>query len=76
MPAAEVPSGIQHLKNLQTLDFLEICREFILSMQPDGGQDYWKVKNITTVRFKYRIKGEQYQMYKLSVSDLLERLRE
>uniref|UniRef100_A0A2N9FJ26 Disease resistance protein RPM1-like n=1 Tax=Fagus sylvatica TaxID=28930 RepID=A0A2N9FJ26_FAGSY len=72
----EVPSGIQLLKNLQTLDFSEICREFALSMQPDGGQDYWKVKNITTVRFKYRIKGEQYQMYKLGVSDLLERLRE
>ncbi|KAM3694181.1 hypothetical protein ACJW31_07G040800 [Castanea mollissima] len=71
----EVPSGIQHLKNLTTLDFLELCREFALSIQPDGGQDYWKIKTITTVRFKYRIKGELYQMYKLGVSDLLERLR-
>ncbi|KAB8855505.1 hypothetical protein FH972_026777 [Carpinus fangiana] len=71
----EVPSGIQHLKSLRNLDFYEMPREIVLSMQPDGGKDYWKVKKVTTVCFWYRIKGEQYQKYRLGDSELLERLQ-
>ncbi|XP_059436286.1 disease resistance protein RPM1-like [Corylus avellana] len=71
----EVPSGIQHLKSLKIIDFYEMQRDFVLHLQPDRGKDYWKVKKVTTIHFGYRIKGEQYQIYKLGESDLLERLQ-
>jgi disease resistance protein RPM1 len=71
----EVPAGIQHLKSLKILDFYEMDREFVLRMQPDGGEDYWKVKKVITIRLRYRIKGERYQIYKLGDSNLLERLQ-
>jgi disease resistance protein RPM1 len=71
----ELPSGIQHLERLKIIDFYEMQGEFVLQMQPNGGEDYWKVKKVTTIRFKYRIKGEQYQIYKLGDSNLLEHLQ-
>jgi len=72
----ELPSGIQHLESLKILNFYEIQREFVLRMQPDTGEDYWKVKKVTTIRLKYKIKEERCQIYKLGDSDLLERLQE
>jgi disease resistance protein RPM1 len=36
----EVPSGIQHLESLKMINFYEMQREFVLRMQPDGGEDY------------------------------------
>jgi disease resistance protein RPM1 len=72
----ELPSGIQHLESLKILDFYEMQREFVLRMLPDTGEDYWKVKEVTTICLRYRIKGERYQIYKLGDSDLLERLQE
>jgi disease resistance protein RPM1 len=71
----EVPAGIQHLKSLKILDFYEMDGEFVLRMQPDGGEDYWKIKKVTTIHLRYRIKGERYQIYKLGDSNLLERLQ-
>jgi disease resistance protein RPM1 len=71
----EVPTGIQHLESLKLIDFYEMHKEFVLRMQPDGGEDYWKVQKVTTIRLRYRIKGEQYQIYKLGDSNLLERLQ-
>jgi disease resistance protein RPM1 len=71
----ELPVGIQHLKSLKILDFYEMHGDFVLRMQPDGGEDYWKVKKVTTIRLRYRIKGERYQIYQLGDSDLLERLQ-
>ncbi|XP_059454970.1 disease resistance protein RPM1-like [Corylus avellana] len=71
----EVPSGIQHLESLKLIDFYEMQREFVLRMQPDGGEDYWKVHNVTTICLRYRIKGERYQIYYLVDMDLLERLQ-
>ncbi|XP_059436279.1 disease resistance protein RPM1-like [Corylus avellana] len=72
----EVPSGFLHLKSLKILDFYEMQVEFVLCMLPDGGQDFWKVKKVTTIHVMYRIKRERYQIYKLNESDLLERLQE
>jgi disease resistance protein RPM1 len=72
----ELPSGIQHLESLKILNFYEMQREFVLRMQPDTGEDYWKVKKVTTIRLKYKIKEERCQIYKLGDSDLLERLQE
>jgi disease resistance protein RPM1 len=58
----ELPSGIQHLERLKIIDFYEMQGEFVLRMQPNGGEDYWKVKKVSTIRLRYRIKGERYQI--------------
>ena len=71
----EVPSGIHNLKNLKQLQFLEITREFVLSMQPDEGPDFWKVKHIPFVYFYYRTKGENYKWYKIGHPELLKCLQ-
>ncbi|GMY30894.1 disease resistance protein RPM1-like [Fagus crenata] len=61
----EVPSGIHHLKSLKHLQFYNMPREFVLSLQPDEGPDFWKVKHIPSVEFWYRTKGEYYKLYKI-----------
>ena len=71
----EVPYVIYHLKRLKTLEFLYMPREFVLSMQPDEGPDFWKVKHVPFVCFWYRIQGERYKTYKLGDLELLEHLR-
>ncbi|XP_059440116.1 disease resistance protein RPM1-like [Corylus avellana] len=65
----EVPSGIQHLENLKTLDFSEVPRNFLLGMQPDGGKDYWIVKKVPTIRFRYRLKENDIK-YTSSVTQI------
>nr|POF03101.1 putative disease resistance rpp8-like protein 4 [Quercus suber] len=47
----EVPSGIHHLKNLKQLRFDEMPTEFVLSLQPDEGFNFGKVKHIPSVTF-------------------------
>ncbi|GMP78482.1 hypothetical protein CsSME_00034402 [Camellia sinensis var. sinensis] len=47
----EVPSGIHHLKNLKTLEFVGMPEEFIDRMEPkpNQGKDYWIVEHIPRV---------------------------
>ena len=71
----EVPSGIHHLKSLKYLQFNEMPTEFVLSLQPDEGPDFGKVKHIPSVTFWYRTHGEYYKSYELGDSELLERLQ-
>ena len=71
----EVPFGIYHLKGLKTLEFFDMQNEFVLSMQPKEGHDFWKVEHVSVVIFWYRIQGEQYKTYKLGDSKLLELLQ-
>ena len=71
----EVPLGIHHLKSLKNLDFYEMPSEFVLSLQPDEGHDFWKVKHVLSVRFWYRIQGENYKIYMLDDPELLNLLR-
>ena len=71
----EVPSGIHHLKSLKKLKFWEMQTEFILSLQPDEGPNFGKVKHIPFVTFWYRTHGEDYIWYTLGNSTLLKRLR-
>ncbi|KAL0000476.1 hypothetical protein SO802_014257 [Lithocarpus litseifolius] len=47
----EMPSGIQNLKSLKFLDFYEMLTELVLSLQPDEGLDFWKVKHVPFVVF-------------------------
>ncbi|KAL0010404.1 hypothetical protein SO802_005512 [Lithocarpus litseifolius] len=72
----EVPSGIYHLKNLKTLEALDLSKEFVLSMQPDEGHDFWKVKHVPSVIFRYWIRGLHCIVYKLGDPELLEILRD
>ncbi|GMY32034.1 disease resistance protein RPM1-like [Fagus crenata] len=69
----EVPSDIHHLKSLKHLQFVEMPRELVLSLQPDEGPDFWKVNHIPSVDFWYRIKGENYKRYKIGHPELLKR---
>ena len=70
-----MPSGIHHLKSLKILKFYEMPTEFVLSLQPDEGPDFGKVKHIPRVEFWYWTQGEQSYGYNLGHTELLERLK-
>lgn len=62
----EVPSGIQHLRALKTLEFYDMPDDFGLSMVPNGGHHYNVVRHIPDVRFYYkRDGGKRFGMYPL-----------
>ena len=68
---------IQHLQNLKFLDITDMPREFVIALQPEGGTDYWKIQHIPSVTFWYYAGGaDNYYVYKLGSSKLLERLQE
>ncbi|KAL6291393.1 hypothetical protein ACE6H2_008903 [Prunus campanulata] len=50
----EVPSGIHHLRNLRTLRFVDMPKEFPRPMYPNNGQRYWVVEYIQDVLFSYK----------------------
>ncbi|KAL7176926.1 hypothetical protein ACSBR2_030291 [Camellia fascicularis] len=58
----EVPSGIHHLRNLKTLEFIGMPEEFIDRMEPkpNQGKDYWIVEHIPHVSFWSRIDKQKY----------------
>ncbi|KAL2901557.1 Disease resistance protein RPM1 [Bienertia sinuspersici] len=62
-----VPSGICHLRNLTSLRFYDVSKEFAFKLLP-GGQDFWVVEHIQTVLFHYQLQGERYRT--CTVSDL------
>ncbi|KAL0000446.1 hypothetical protein SO802_014227 [Lithocarpus litseifolius] len=45
----EVPSGIQHLKNLKELGFWEMPKEFEESLDPEQGLNYWIVEHVPVI---------------------------
>ncbi|KAK2439923.1 disease resistance protein RPM1 [Trifolium repens] len=45
----EVPSGIKHLDNLKVINFTEMPAEFVESIVPDNGKDYWIIKHVPLV---------------------------
>ncbi|XP_048323632.2 disease resistance protein RPM1-like [Ziziphus jujuba] len=61
----EVPSGIQHLKNLQYLCFYDMSEEFKDSMLPEGGQHYEIVQHVPYVGISYRRDGGKYETFRL-----------
>lgn len=71
----EVPVGIQHLGNLKVLVIYCMPSEFVLSMQPDGGSEHWKIEHVPLVLFWYRGQGRSYISYKLGEPALLDHLQ-
>ncbi|WJX36564.1 hypothetical protein P8452_24428 [Trifolium repens] len=49
----EVPSGIKHLDNLKVINFTEMPAEFVESIVPDNGKDYWIIKHVPLQASKY-----------------------
>ncbi|KAM1054466.1 hypothetical protein ACFX2I_001811 [Malus domestica] len=58
----EVPSGIQHLRNLSSLRFVDMPKEFRQHMDPNNGQHYWIVEHIQDVLFSYKL-GQRCDVY-------------
>ena len=48
---------IQRLRNLQLLECYDMPDEFVLRLQPEGGSEYWKVKHVPSVIFRYHLRG-------------------
>lgn len=44
-----VPTGIQHLKKLEVLNIPDTPTEFVRSIDPNGGKDYWIVEHVPRV---------------------------
>ncbi|XVF18647.1 hypothetical protein REPUB_Repub11eG0040700 [Reevesia pubescens] len=65
----EVPANICNLKHcLQTLEFVDMPKEFVRQILPNEGPDYWKVEQIPNVHCVYRTAGRQrwhHDTYKL-----------
>ncbi|GMN67473.1 hypothetical protein TIFTF001_036530 [Ficus carica] len=66
---------LQHLRNLQLLECYDMPDEFVLRLQPEGGSEYWKVKHVPTVIFRYHIRGNQYVSYRLGEPGLIDRVK-
>ncbi|XP_034889246.1 disease resistance protein RPM1 [Populus alba] len=47
----EVPSGIQHLKNLKQLSLAKMSDEFNERLSPNNGQDHWIVKHVPVLQY-------------------------
>ncbi|TQD81082.1 hypothetical protein C1H46_033353 [Malus baccata] len=66
----EMPSSIHHLRNLTTLRFVNMLKEFQCDVDPKNGQHYWIVKHIRDVLFSYKF-GTRcgiYETHNLRVS--------
>ncbi|GMN27279.1 hypothetical protein TIFTF001_044102 [Ficus carica] len=60
----EVPLGIQHLRNLKMLQFMDTPNELRESMDPNGGPNYQIVQHVPSVYFGCE-HGEGYKVYRL-----------
>ena len=51
-----LPSGIEHLSKLKSLEFYDMPNELIMTLRPDidgDGADYWKVKHVPEINSTY-----------------------
>ncbi|CAL9008558.1 unnamed protein product, partial [Prunus brigantina] len=58
----EVPSSIHHLRNLTTLRFINMPKEFQRDVDPKNGQHFWIVEHIRDVIFSYK-SGTKFGIY-------------
>ncbi|XP_024018572.1 putative disease resistance RPP13-like protein 3 [Morus notabilis] len=66
---------IQQLTSLKSIEILDMPREFVLGLQPDGGPYYWKIQHAPSVKFCYKNRAGKPDVYKLGCSALLQRLQ-
>ncbi len=59
----EMPSGIQHLRNLKELSFLEMAKDFKASFYPE---QEWIVEHLPVVNFLNEKVGTGYYNYETS----------
>uniref|UniRef100_A0A2N9FHG7 Uncharacterized protein n=1 Tax=Fagus sylvatica TaxID=28930 RepID=A0A2N9FHG7_FAGSY len=58
----EVPSGIQHLRNLKDLRFFDMPKEFEESLDPEQGSSFWIVEHVPIIYLRHKI-GTGYYDY-------------
>uniref|UniRef100_A0A2N9FHW2 Uncharacterized protein n=1 Tax=Fagus sylvatica TaxID=28930 RepID=A0A2N9FHW2_FAGSY len=58
----EVPSGIQHLRNLKDLTFVDMPKEFEESLDPKQGPCFWIVEHVPEIFLDHKI-GTGYYDY-------------
>ncbi|KAL7211219.1 hypothetical protein ACSBR2_014154 [Camellia fascicularis] len=55
----EVPSGIEHLTNLQTFELGDMSKKLISKLDREvQDRDYWKIAHIPQVRIRYLVPGQ------------------
>ncbi|KAJ1428297.1 Virus X resistance protein-like, coiled-coil domain [Sesbania bispinosa] len=60
----EVPFGIKPLDKLKVIDILDMPAEFVKSIDPEGGKDYWIIKHVPLVFIRCR-NGPKYYDYEI-----------
>ncbi|KAL6180906.1 hypothetical protein ACLB2K_047564 [Fragaria x ananassa] len=60
----KVPNGIEHLTKLKLLEFFDMPDELIMVLDPNGGEDHWKVARVPAVYYSYW-KGGGWDVYSL-----------
>ncbi|KAK7309670.1 hypothetical protein RJT34_06588 [Clitoria ternatea] len=48
-----VPIGIEHLTKLKTIEFFDMPEEFIATLHPNSGEEYWRVQHVPVVYSTY-----------------------
>ncbi|PON65807.1 LRR domain containing protein [Trema orientale] len=72
----EIPSNIEHLPSLKSLQIKDMPKEFVAGLQPNGGLHYSKIKHVPSVSIQYKHGGwTTFLSYKLGEPDLLQRLQ-
>ena len=51
----EVPSGIQHLRNLKVLAIVDLPKELEESLDPEQGSHYWIVKHVPAIYLHHKV---------------------
>ncbi|XP_065638421.1 disease resistance protein RPM1-like [Quercus suber] len=70
----EVPSGVQHLRNLSELIFTDMPSEFEQSLDPKQGSHYWIIEHVPFIFLRHKVRKGifGYETHNLS-SKYLER---
>ncbi|GMN52070.1 hypothetical protein TIFTF001_021216 [Ficus carica] len=73
----EMPSDIQRLRNLKSLEIWDMTSEFVVGLQPNRGPHYSTIRHVPSVTFWYKHPGmNSYEGYKLASSSLLQTVEE
>nr|POE89507.1 hypothetical protein CFP56_50233 [Quercus suber] len=56
----EVPSGIQHLRNLKVLGIVDLPKELEESLDPEQGSHYWIVEHVPAIYLHHKVRTGYY----------------